>query len=530
MAKFSPRLRKALTWILGIIIAVILVITALSYLVHTNALRYYAERQMNHHLKGYTVRIGQAYFHPFTFTLDLRDLILSQNANPKPPVANIKGLIATVHWGELLRLRLVGDFTIDRPKLYVNLTHVRKEEESKVPLKKKGWQEALESVYPLKINVFRIRDGDLTYQDEGPYKPLHLSRVNFHASNIRNIRSPEHAYPSSVHLEGRIFEKGSVTLDGDANFLQEPHLGFKGNVELADMDLGYFKPITTRGNISVEKGTLSAKGNLEYTPKITVVNLKNLDIKGVDVSYLHLPQTATAEQKRVQRAAQTAKELSNEPTSKIRAEILKIKDSNFGYVNKTSNPNYRLFIDHAEVTLKNFSNQFTEGPATLELKGKFMGTGNTLITGAFRPETKNPDFDLNIAIENTEMTAMSDLFRSYGNFDIEGGFFSFYSEMTIKGDTVKGYVKPIFRDMKVSDRRTDTQKGLFHKLYIGVVNDLSKILENRPRKEVATKADISGPIGSPKTSTWQIITHLIQNAFIKSILPGFEKEVSQPGK
>ena len=383
MAKFPLHLSRRWIWILGSIGAVILIIVVLSYLISSDYLRRYMEQQMNHHLNGYTVRIGRAYFHPISFTLDLRDLALSQNANPNPPVANIKGLIATVHWEELLRLRQVGDFLIDRPKLHVNLAHVRKEEENKVPLKKKGWQEALESIYPLKINVFRIRDGDLTYQDEGPYKPLHLSQVHFHASNIRNIRSPEHTYPSSVHLEGRIFDKGTLILTGYANFLQEPHLGFKGSVELDDMDLGYFKPITNRPNISVEKGTLSVKGNLEYAPQITIVNLKNLEIKGVDVDYLHLPQTVAVEQERVQQAAQTAKKLSNVPTSKIRVEVLTIKNSSFGYVNKTSNPNYRLFIDHAEATLKNFSNQFAEGPATLELKGKFMGSGGTSVTGTF---------------------------------------------------------------------------------------------------------------------------------------------------
>ena len=182
------------------------------------------------------------------------------------------------------------------------------------------------------------------------------------------------------------------------------------------------------------------------------------------------------------------------------------------------------------MTLKNFSNQFAEGPATLELKGKFMGTGDASVTGTFRPEKKAPDFNLNVAIENTQMPAMNDLFRAFGNFDIKEGLFSFYSELAIKGDTVSGYVKPIFKNMKVYDRREVSQKNLFHKLYVGLVGGISKLLENRPRQEVATKADISGPIGSPKTSTWQIIIKLMQNAFIKSILPGFEKEVSQPEK
>ena len=526
MAKFNFHLSRRWTWILGSFAAVILIVAVLSYLIRSESLRRYMEDQMNRNLKGYTVHVGRAYFHPIAFSLDLEDLTLIQDANPKPPIASIRRLHAGVHWRELLRARLVADFLMDHPKLYINLTNVRKEEESKVPLKKKGWQQALESIYPLKINVFTIRDGEATYVDEGPYRPLHVSRINLRASNIRNIRSPEHVYPSSIHLEGTIFDKGMLTLDGHANFLQEPHIGLKADLDLVGMDLSYFKPITNRRNISVKKGTVSAKGDLEYAPGITVVNLKNLEIKGVDVDYLHLPHTVAVEQERIEKAVQTAKELSNKPTSKIRIDVLKIGDSSFGYVNRTTTPNYRLFVDHAEMTLKNFSNQFAEGPASLELKGKFMGTGDTRVIGTFRSETKNPDFNLNIAVDNTEMSAMSDLFRAFGKFDIEAGLFSFYSELTIKGDRLDGYVKPLFKGMKVYDRRDDREKSLFHKLYVGLVSGLSKLLENRPRGEVATKADISGPIGSPKTSTWQIIINLIQNAFIQSILPGFEKEVS----
>ena len=106
----------------------------------------------------------------------------------------------------------------------------------------------------------------------------------------------------------------------------------------------------------------------------------------------------------------------------------------------------------------------------------------------------------------------------------------FHSELTIKGDTVNGYVKPLFKGMKVYDRRPDSEKSLFHKFYVGLVDGISKLIENRPREELATKADISGTIGSPKTSNWQIVINLIQNAFIKSILPGFEKGVSKSKK
>jgi len=348
--------------------------------------------------------------------------------------------------------------------------------------------------------------------------------------NIRNIRYPDRVYPSPVRLEARIFDKGRLTLEGDANFLQEPHIGVKAEADLEDMELAYFKPITDRQNITVRSGTLSAKGGLEYAPKITALRLKKLLLKGVDADYIHTAQTAAAEQERVQKAGQAAKQLSNEPTTKIRADVLTVQDSRFAYVNKTSNPNYRLFLENIQMTLKNFSNQFVEGPASLELRGKFMGSGETKVTGTFRPETKAPDFSVNIAIENTDMVAGTDLFRAYGKFDIQGGLMSFYSEMHVKGDRVEGYVKPLFKNMQVTDRRSDEEKSLFHKLYVGVVKGAAKLLENRPREQVATVTDISGPLSSPHADIVQVIIKLLQNAFIRAILPGFEREAGQAKK
>jgi hypothetical protein len=79
----------------------------------------------------------------------------------------------------------------------------------------------------------------------------------------------------------------------------------------------------------------------------------------------------------------------------------------------------------------------------------------------------------------------------------------------------------------VYDRRQYKEKNIFHKLYVGLVGGVSNLLQNRAHQEVATKTNISGPVESPRMNTWQTILNLIRNAFIKSILPGFEKGVSQ---
>jgi hypothetical protein len=68
---------------------------------------------------------------------------------------------------------------------------------------------------------------------------------------------------------------------------------------------------------------------------------------------------------------------------------------------------------------------------------------------------------------------------------------------------------------------------VFRKLYEGLVGGIAGLLQNRPREEVATQTSISGDIESPQTSTSETVLRLVQNAFFKAILPGFDREVSQ---
>jgi hypothetical protein len=524
--RLSGIMRSRIILVCLVIIGIILLIDGLSYVVSSTYLARYMEGRMNRSLKGYYVRIGKAYFHPLNLSLDLRYMTLVQEANPDPPVASMNRLYMSVHWGALLKARLVGDMLIDRPKLYINLNNIRAEEKSDVPIRKKGWQEAVESIYPLKIDVFRVYNGDITYTDVGPYNPLHASGVYLYATNIRNIRYPDRVYPSPVEIRGTIFDRGRVTLTGAANFLLEPHFGIKAAVAVKDMDIVYFRPMTDRYNVALKKGFASAQGDLEFTPRMTEISLKELRLENVAVDYIHLARTAALEKERAVKAKEAAKRLSNRPEAKIRVALLKITNSSFGYINKASNPVYRVFIDAVNGTMSNFSNQFSQGPATCTLKGKFMGTGATTATATFRPEKNSPDFTLNLAIEDTQMPPMSDLFKAYGNFEIRQGLFSFFSELTVKNNMINGYVKPLFKNLEVDDRRSEKQKSLFHRTYIAIVKGLSKLLENPKTQQVATEATISGPVGGKKTSTWQVIVNLVRNAFIQAILPGFEREVS----
>jgi hypothetical protein len=128
------------------------------------------------------------------------------------------------------------------------------------------------------------------------------------------------------------------------------------------------------------------------------------------------------------------------------------------------------------------------------------------------------------------MKAMNKLFLASGNFDVNAGRFSLYTEISVRDGVVDGYVKPLFRDVDVYNIRQDKKKNIFRQLYEGIVGGLSWLLENRPRDEVATTTRISGRLSDPETSTLDVAIGLIQNAFFQAILPGLERSIESERK
>jgi len=515
-------------WVfVGVPVAIVLILIYTVAFLIDEPLRRYTEEKMNRALKGYTVHITKLDFHPHNLSLTLKGLTVIQDAHPDPPVMDIPYLHASVHWRALLHGRVVGDMYIGRPKVYMNLVQLRKEIADPTPVKERGWQEAVEAIYPLKMNRFRIREGDITYQDQGPFKPLHIKNVNFVATNVRNVASKEREYPSEFWLDAKVFESGEVHAEGNADFLAEPNPTLIGNTKLERIELDYFKPVTNRYNVSVDKGLLSASGQFELGTKVRRVELEEATVSGIKVEYIHMAQTAAAEQARVKGAVTAAKKASNAPDLLLKIAKLRVTQSTFGYTNKTTNPQYRVFASDANITLTNVSNQKGQGIGTARIEAKFMGSGNAVVDLKTHAEKSGPAMNVSVQISDVSLPTMNDLLRAYGKFDVSSGQFSFYSELAIDNGVITGYVKPMFKDIAVSDPAQHQDNSLKHKLYEKVVGIASKILKNRTREEVATRAEVNGRVDDPKVSPLQVIVHLIQNAFFKAILPGLEKETQR---
>lgn len=514
---------RRLLWIAGI--AAVLLVTFAFVARHFDEwLRRTLETRINERLQGYTVRLAEAHFEPVGLAVSLGGIVLTQDADPDPPVADIERLRASVEWRQLLKLNLVANARFDRPRIHVNLAQLRQENRDEVDVEDRGWQDALQSIYPLEFNLIEVRNGDMVYIDQDPERPLHISQWNLTAADIRTRRADnELIYPSPVHTDAVIFEKGRAVVDGHADFLAEPFPGIHAVYTVEEVPLAGLGVLGERANLDVEGGVLASKGEFELGPKHQEVRVDDITVSGLRLDYIHTAATAPAEEERAEQVA----EVAADQTPAVPVEIVRARltGSELGLVDRSEEHPYRVFLDQANLELTNLSRGFVKGPAKATLTGRFQGSGAARASGTFRPEKDGPDFDMSVAVEGASLPAVNDLLRAYGKLDVVEGTFSVYSEIHVGEGRIDGYVKPLFADVKVYDPEQDKEKPVLKKLYEKVAGALSHVLENRPRDEVATVVDISGPLDNPNSSLWEVSVRLLRNAFVEAILPGFDREV-----
>jgi hypothetical protein len=484
--------------------------------------RTWAERMMNSKLNGYTVHIGRARPHLWRLGLGLDQLILVQQAYPDPPVADVGALEFSLTWWELVRFKVAGDLTIRQPALHINLTQIQHESNSHVSLKDRGWQDAVEAIFPFKLNQVKITDGSLVYLSGATEsKPLQLTKLFMLARNVRNIDATVGDYPSPVTLEGRLFDTGTLAFQGQADFLRKPTLAAHGTIHLARVPLDRFGPLAKDYQLATQGGFLTATGTLESTPAAQKAHLSEVLLEDLRVDYLTSPATQGLEHQHAKEAVTLAKSVRNAPTLVLQVDRLRLTHSRIGFDNKGTKPPYRVFIANVDMDLTNLSNQAKLGRSEFNARGAFMGHGTARLTGSGRMTAVPADFQAHLQVEAAQLPDLNDLFQAYSGLTVAAGQYALYSEFTVKDGKVDGYIKPLLTQVKVFDRKVDKDKPLVKRIEMHVVQGLANLFENHASKEVATVTRVSGPTRSPKASELQTLGKLLGNGFFRAILPGF---------
>ena len=424
-----------------------------------------------------------------------------------------------------LYLKVAGNLTIVRPALHLNLTQIEEEAHSHVGLKERGWQSAVESVFPIKLDRVKVQDGSLLYLARGTAsKPIQLTKVYMVAKNVRNIAAAKSTYPSPVTLEGVLFDTGKVWFQGAADFLREPYAAARGEVRLQQVPLDRLSPLAQDYQLKTTGGLLSANGSVEYTPEAQKAHLSELDFENLRVDYVTSKATKAVEKEHAKQAVKLAKQVSNAPQLLLEIDTLRLKNSQIGFENKGTTPPYRVFISGLSLDLEHLSNHAGLQKSDFHAQGAFMGSGATTLRGRVQSASRPIDFNMHLEVEDARLPDLNGLLKAHAGVDVAEGLFSLYSEITVKNGQVEGYIKPLVKNLKIYDRQKDSEKPFRQRVKMHVLQFLANLFKNHTSREVATVAHISGSTGSPKANEWEVIRKLIGNGIFHAILPGFLTE------
>ena len=211
----------------------------------------------------------------------------------------------------------------------------------------------------------------------------------------------------------------------------------------------------------------------------------------------------------------------------LKVNRFEVNNGSIHYVDKTSSPKVDISLKQTHilaVNLSNVINNKVELPSTVTAQASvYEGTLNYNMK--LNALAANATFELNAELKNTNLVLLNDFLRAYGNFDVEKGRFSLYTEMAAKEGKFKGYVKPMIKGLQVIGPK-DTNDSFSHKLWEYIVGGVGVIFKNQKEDQVATKVRIEGDFSNPQTYTLDAIFEVLRNAFIQALLPSIDHEIN----
>jgi Domain of Unknown Function (DUF748) len=186
-----------------------------------------------------------------------------------------------------------------------------------------------------------------------------------------------------------------------------------------------------------------------------------------------------------------------------------------------------IYLAHCDATIDNLTNiRDDTNPlvATVQAKGLVVDQAKLDYRMTLDPFSYRPTFHMATRLLGLDVTRLNDLALAYGKFDFKRGWFDLVLESDAKEGQLTGYVKPLFRNLKVfnptQDLREDNVLRFFWQALVGATTGL---LKNQPRDQFGTLIPFRGDVSS--TTTTDILAtlgNILRNAFVRAYLPRLE--------
>jgi hypothetical protein len=186
-----------------------------------------------------------------------------------------------------------------------------------------------------------------------------------------------------------------------------------------------------------------------------------------------------------------------------------------------------VYLSHLEGSIDNLSNIDREtNPlvTTVQAKALAMDEAKLDFKMALDPSSYRPTFHLALRLLGLDTTKLNDLALTYGKFDFKRGWFDLVIEADAKEGQLSGYVKPLFRNLKVFSLKQDLKEdNVLQFFWQALVGGATTLLKNQPRDQFGTLIPFTGDAsGATTKDIIATVVNVLRNAFVRAYLPRLE--------
>jgi hypothetical protein len=193
-----------------------------------------------------------------------------------------------------------------------------------------------------------------------------------------------------------------------------------------------------------------------------------------------------------------------------------------------------VYLSHLNGTIDNLSNVRDETKplvTTVHATALAMDQAKMDYEMSLDPFSYQPTFHLAVRLLGLDVTKLNDLALTYGKFDFKRGWFDLVLETDAKEGQLTGYVKPLFRNLRVFSVKADLQEdNVLQFFWQALVGGVTSLLKNHPRDQFGTLVPFTGQVsGNTSPDLLATIGNILRNAFIRAYLPRLET-TGEPGQ
>ena len=183
-----------------------------------------------------------------------------------------------------------------------------------------------------------------------------------------------------------------------------------------------------------------------------------------------------------------------------------------------------VYLSQVEGSVDNLSNIRNETAplvSTVQATALAMDQAQLQFKLTLDPFSYRPTFHMALRLLGLDVTRINDLALAYGKFDFKRGWFDLVLEVDSKEGQTKGYIKPLFRQLKVFSLSQDIKEdNVLQFFWQALVGAATKVLRNPPRDQVGTVIPFSADVtGKSSTDILATMGNLLRNAFVRAYLP-----------